>query len=50
MLLSAIIGAFSGAAGLYLSFYFNMASGAAIVLVCTSLFLVTLLITRRRHG
>ncbi len=46
---AAAIGAFSGAAGLYLSFYFNMASGAAIVLVCTSLFLITLLVTRRRH-
>ncbi|MHB1296092.1 MAG: metal ABC transporter permease [Anaerolineae bacterium] len=38
MLVSALIGAISGIAGLYLSYYVNIASGAAIVLVCTALF------------
>jgi ABC-type Mn2+/Zn2+ transport system permease subunit len=38
--IAAGIGAFSGIAGLYLSFYLNIASGAAVVLVATLLFLV----------
>lgn len=41
MVIAAGIGAFSGIAGLYLSFYLNIASGAAVVLVATLLFLVT---------
>jgi manganese/iron transport system permease protein len=40
MLLAALIGGFSGVAGLYLSYYFNLASGPSIVLVCTALFIV----------
>ena len=36
--LSAIIGAVSAVTGLYLSFYINIASGPAIVLVCTTFF------------
>jgi ABC-type Mn2+/Zn2+ transport system permease subunit len=48
MLLSATIGAFSGVAGLYASFYFNVASGAAIVLVATAIFLVVFLFAPRR--
>lgn len=40
MALAAIIGAASAVAGLYLSFYVNVASGPAIVLVCTLLFLL----------
>lgn len=40
MAVSAIIGAFSAVAGLYLSYYANVASGAAIVLVCTAIFAV----------
>ncbi len=43
MVLAAIIGATSGILGLYLSFYVNIASGPAIVLVCTSLFLLAFL-------
>jgi manganese/iron transport system permease protein len=43
MATSAVIGAFSGVAGLYLSYYVNVASGPAIVLVCTALFLLTFL-------
>lgn len=38
MILAALIGAFSAISGLYLSFYVNIASGAAIVLVCTLFF------------
>ncbi len=43
MVLGAIIGAFSGIAGLYFSFYFSIASGAAIVLVCTVIFALAFL-------
>jgi ABC-type Mn2+/Zn2+ transport system permease subunit len=43
MAISATIGAFSSVAGLYLSFYVNVASGAAVVLVATALFLVAFL-------
>jgi len=38
MALEATIGAASGVIGLYLSFYVNMASGAAIVLTATAFF------------
>ena len=38
MVLAALIAAFSGVAGLYISYYWNVASGAAIVLVCTAIF------------
>jgi len=48
MALSAGIGAFSSLGGLYLSFYANVASGAAIVLVATGIFLVVFLIEPRR--
>ncbi|MEM7033919.1 MAG: metal ABC transporter permease [Chloroflexota bacterium] len=43
MALAATIGAASGVTGLYLSFYVNIASGPAIVLVCTAFFLIALL-------
>lgn len=38
--LSASIGAISGVGGLYLSYYWNVASGAAVVLVATVIFFV----------
>ena len=38
MAVSAAVGAFSSVAGLYASFYLNVASGAAIVLVATAIF------------
>jgi manganese/iron transport system permease protein len=38
MLISAVLGAASGFTGIYLSFYLNVASGAAVVLVATGLF------------
>ena len=42
MTLAAIVGALSGITGLYLSYYWSVASGAAIVLVCTAFFLLAL--------
>jgi manganese/iron transport system permease protein len=48
MALSALIGAFSGVAGLYLSFYINVASGAAVVLVATGLFMLVFLFSPRQ--
>jgi manganese/iron transport system permease protein len=38
MALAAFIGSLSGFVGLYLSYYLNVASGAAIVLTCTAFF------------
>jgi ABC-type Mn2+/Zn2+ transport system permease subunit len=40
LLLAAAIGALSGAGGLYLSYYWSIASGAAVVLVATAIFFV----------
>jgi len=48
MALAAAIGAFSGVAGLYLSFYISMASGAAIVLVSTVIFALAALFAPER--
>jgi ABC-type Mn2+/Zn2+ transport system permease subunit len=41
MALGASIAALSGIAGLYLSYYLSIASGAAIVLTCTAIFGLT---------
>jgi len=48
MLVSASIGAFSSLVGLYLSYYLNIVSGSAIVLVATVIFLVVFLFQPRR--
>jgi ABC-type Mn2+/Zn2+ transport system permease subunit len=40
MLVAALIGAFSNVTGLYLSFYYNIASGPAMVLVATAVFIL----------
>jgi len=48
MLLSGGIGAFSSLSGLYLSYYVNVVSGAAIVLVATAVFLLVFLLEPRR--
>jgi manganese/iron transport system permease protein len=48
--LSGLIGFLSGVFGLYLSFYANVASGAAIVLVATGVFVVTFLAVPRRRA
>ncbi len=42
MIVAAIIGVFSGVVGVYASFYLNIASGPAVVLVATLVFLVVL--------
>jgi ABC-type Mn2+/Zn2+ transport system permease subunit len=43
MVVSAAVGAVSTIAGLYLSFYVNVASGAAVVLVATGIFVLVFL-------
>ena len=48
MAVAALIGALSGVVGLYLSYYISIASGAAIVLVCTGIFLVVALFAPSR--
>ena len=40
MLIAAAIAAFSGVSGLYFSYYINIASGSAIVLTCTVIFIL----------
>lgn len=48
MAIAAACGAVSGVVGLYVSYYAQIASGAAIVLVCTALFLLALLLSPRK--
>jgi len=48
MLVAAAIGAACSVAGLYLSYYLNVASGAAVVLTATVLFLATFIAAPRR--
>ena len=48
MILAAVIGAFSSAVGLYLSYYIAVASGAAIVLVATVIFVLAFLLAPGR--
>lgn len=48
MLVGAGCGVFSSVAGLYISFYTNVASGSAVVLVTTAVFLLALLFAPRR--
>ena len=47
LLLGALLGALSGIIGLYLSFYWGVASGAAIVLVSIAFFLIALAVSNR---
>lgn len=44
---SAALGAFSGIAGLYISYFLGVSSGASIVLVATSIFIVVFLFAPR---
>ena len=46
--LAALIGAISGIVGLYISYYVSVASGAAIVLVCTAFFILALFFSPHR--
>jgi manganese/iron transport system permease protein len=48
MAVAAAIGAFSGLAGMYLSFYANIASGAAIVLTASGIFVLVFILAPRR--
>jgi ABC-type Mn2+/Zn2+ transport system permease subunit len=48
MIAGAIIGAVASVAGLYLSFYINVASGAAVVLICTLFFVLAFLFAPKR--
>jgi manganese/iron transport system permease protein len=48
MAVSAAIGAVSGVAGLYASYYLNVASGPAVVLVATLIFVVVFILAPRR--
>ena len=48
MVISAAVGAVSTIAGLYLSFYINVASGAAVVLVATAIFVLVFLFAPAR--
>jgi manganese/iron transport system permease protein len=48
MAISAVVGGFSGIAGLYISFYWNVASGAAVVLSATAIFLLAFLLAPRQ--
>ncbi len=49
MLLAALIAALAGVIGLYISYYLAIASGAAIVLTCTAIFLVVWAVTHVRQ-
>ncbi len=49
MLVAALIAVFSAVAGLYVSFYTNVASGAAIVLTCTACFGIAWAMSVIRH-
>ena len=52
MVMAALIGVVSGVAGVYASFYLDFASGPAVVLAATAIFLVVLAVTmvRRRYA
>jgi len=47
ILVSVAVGSLSALLGIYLSYYLDLASGAAIILVATALFFVTLALTGR---
>ncbi len=49
MILSAVFGTVSSVTGLYFSYYFNIASGAAIVLTCTVIFIVVFIFSPRKR-
>ncbi len=48
MALSAVIGVVSGIVGVYASYYLNIASGPAVVLAATAIFLIVLALTAAR--
>jgi len=50
MALSALVGVLSAVIGLYVSFYFNVASGATIVLVATACFFLAMVFSPKRRS
>jgi manganese/iron transport system permease protein len=48
MVLSAALGSFASVTGLYLSYYLNVASGAAIVLTATTIFMIVFIFAPSR--
>ena len=46
--ISALFGSISAVVGLYLSFTYNLASGATIVLVATALFILTFIFSPKQ--
>jgi len=50
VLLSTALGAACGLAGIYLSYYLDISSGASVVLVAAALFIVVLALTSLRRG
>jgi manganese/iron transport system permease protein len=50
LILSTLLGAFTGFAGMFISFEFDIASGAAIVLLGTAIFSITYLISEAAQG
>ena len=50
MTISAAIAVFAGIAGLYASYFFDVASGAAIVLSCTACFVVASVVRALQRG
>jgi ABC-type Mn2+/Zn2+ transport system permease subunit len=48
MVVSAVVGAASSVTGLYASYYLDVASGAAVVLIATAAFLLAYLFAPRR--
>jgi ABC-type Mn2+/Zn2+ transport system permease subunit len=48
--IAALVGVFSGIAGLYLSYYVAISSGAAIVLIATACFGIAWVVARVRGG
>ncbi len=49
MIVAAALGMFSSVVGIYLSYYLDVATGAAIVLTATALFIVVFTVTRLRR-
>jgi ABC-type Mn2+/Zn2+ transport system permease subunit len=48
MAVAACIGAFAGVTGVYVSFYLDVASGPAVVLVATAIFIIVFLFAPQR--
>lgn len=49
IVLSTLIGAFTGFAGIYISYYYDLASGATIVLLAAGMFVAAMMLTTLRQ-